>query len=365
MFNAHLLQLAEAHQALSKSQALLITGPLGHGAGLFARTLAKARLCERRTESSNSAIACEQCPSCHWFALGHHPDYRRLSLDNMDELADSEDGAAEAEAAPETISAKKGAKKPTQITLEALRSLGDFFTVGGHRGQGRFVIIEPVEALNVFAANRLLKTLEEPTSGLVFLLVAESTKSILPTIRSRCHVIALPAVPAQEAQEWVAKQLETATSKPQNLNTKQIERLVQEAAGAPLLAAQLADPEQNAIHRLVLDAIAALPDTDLVDTAQALQAAEPKVVFSVLQRWLEDLARVCAGAAPRYFGEHQQRLSLLAKRTQLQKIGIANEALMRERRLVSHPLNWRLFCEQTLAIYVRSYRVDPVIKVLR
>jgi DNA polymerase III subunit delta' len=365
MFNAHLNQLAEAHQALLKSQALLITAPLGHGAGLFARTLAKARLCEQRGVNPDSLIACEHCPSCHWFALGHHPDYRRLSLDNMDELAESDDGSGDTEVVVETASSKKAAKKPNQITLEALRSLGDFFTVGGHRGQGRFVIIEPVEALNSFAANRLLKTLEEPTPGLVFLLVAESTKSILATIRSRCHVIALPAVPSQEAQEWVAKYLSNVGSKTIGISASQIMRLVQEAGGAPLLAAQLADPEQNAIHRLVLDAIAALPDTDLVDTAQALQAAEPKVVFSVLQRWLEDLARVCAGAAPRYFGEHQQRLILLAKRTQLQKIGIANEALMRERRLVSHPLNWRLFCEQTLAIYVRSYRADPVNKVLR
>jgi DNA polymerase III subunit delta' len=365
MFKAHLLQLTEAHQALGKSQALLITGPVGHGAGLFARTLAKARLCEQRNSKPNSHIACEQCPSCHWFALGHHPDYRRLSLDTMDELAEGDDGSSESETITESTSSKKTAKKPTQITLEALRSLGDFFTVGGHRGQGRFVIVEPVEALNVFAANRLLKTLEEPTPGLVFILVAESTKSILPTIRSRCHVIALPAVPTAEAQEWVSKQIEMASTKPMPLKSGQIERLIQEAGGAPLLAAQLADPEQNAIHRLVLDAIAALPDTDLVDTAQALQAAEPKVVFSVLQRWLEDLARVCAGATPRYFGEHQQRLTLLAKRTQLQKIGIANEALMRERRLVSHPLNWRLFCEQTLAIYVRSYRSDPVAKVLR
>jgi DNA polymerase III subunit delta' len=365
MFNAHFKQLREAHQALDKSQALLITGPLGHGAGLFAKTLAKARLCEQRTAKADALVACETCPSCHWFNLGHHPDYRRLALDSIDEFAESEDGAGEAEAVEQTASAKKAAKKPTQITLEALRALGDFFTVGGHRGQGRFVIIEPVEALNVFAANRLLKTLEEPTLGLVFLLVAESSKGILPTIRSRCHVIALPAVPEKEAQTWLGDYLNAADLKSEKMDAKQIERLVHQAGGAPLLAAQLADPEQNAIHRLVLDAIAALPDTDLVDTAQALQAAEPKVVFSVLQRWLEDLGRVCAGAAPRYFGEHQQRLSLLAKRTQLQKIGFTSEALMRERRLVSHPLNWRLFCEQTLAIYVRSYRADPTAKVLR
>ncbi len=364
MFKSHSNAYSEAHVALQKSQAVLITAPLGHGAGLFARALAKAKLCETRDQATN-AIACGNCPSCHWFELGHHPDFRRLGLDTGDG-SDEADEAGEPPESKESESTKKAAKKPTQITLPALVALGDFFNVGAHRGQGRYVIIEPIEALNVFAANRLLKTLEEPSPGLTFLLVAESSKGILPTIRSRCQVIALPAVSEPEAQQWVADQLKLADGEQSSTaSAAQIAVWVKQAGGAPLLAVQLADPEQSAIHRLVLEGIAALPETDLVDTAQALQVAEPKVVFSVLQRWLEDLARVCAGASPRYFGEHQQRLKLLAKRTQLQKIAIANEALKHERRLANHPLNWRLFCEQTLAIYVRSYRSDSVEKVPR
>lgn len=59
-------------------------------------------------------------------------------------------------------------------------------------GSRRAVIIEPADDMNTHAANKLLKSLEEPPPGTFFLLVTHSPARLLPTIRSRCRVLRFP-----------------------------------------------------------------------------------------------------------------------------------------------------------------------------
>ena len=56
-----------------------------------------------------------------------------------------------------------------------------------HHGGRRVVIIDPVEAMNPFTANALLKLLEEPPADATLLLVSSQPRRLLPTIRSRCQ----------------------------------------------------------------------------------------------------------------------------------------------------------------------------------
>ena len=52
--------------------------------------------------------------------------------------------------------------------------------------EGRAVLLYHVERMNEESANALLKVMEEPPEGVLFLLTADSLASVLPTIRSRC-----------------------------------------------------------------------------------------------------------------------------------------------------------------------------------
>ena len=61
----------------------------------------------------------------------------------------------------------------------------------------RVVVINDAETLEVSAANALLKRLEEPPAGTIFLLVAHSAGRLLPTIRSRCRVLRFEALDDQ------------------------------------------------------------------------------------------------------------------------------------------------------------------------
>jgi DNA polymerase-3 subunit delta' len=79
----------------------------------------------------------------------------------------------------------------TEITVDEVRRLKTFLALTSDENAWRVVIVDPADDLNANAANALLKSLEEPPRRTVFLLVAQSPGSLLPTIRSRCRTLGL------------------------------------------------------------------------------------------------------------------------------------------------------------------------------
>lgn len=75
------------------------------------------------------------------------------------------------------------------ITVDQVRGVQRDLTTKPMLGERRAIIIDAADDLEKGAANALLKSLEEPPAGSVFLLVAHRPGSLLPTIRSRCRTI--------------------------------------------------------------------------------------------------------------------------------------------------------------------------------
>jgi DNA polymerase-3 subunit delta' len=302
--------------------ALLLLGLPGIGKSRFALALGAALLCEAPRPDRR---ACGRCDACGWVAADTHPDLRRLSLEVDD------DG-----------------KQAREIKVEQARALTQFLMVGGHRGGRRVVLIDPADAMNTVTDNALLKTLEEPGDGVVFVLVTSRPDAIPPTVRSRCQLGVLDAPPWEAASDWVRRQ---AGCSPAEAAT-----WLAMAGGAPLHAVGFAEPSQAAAHRTMLEAISRLPDTSPVAAADALQPWHGRSWLPMLQRWLIDLARCSAGAGPRYFPAQSARLSELAARIELPGLVEASRGLAAQYRFVEHPLNARLFCEESLEVYLRAFR---------
>ena len=179
--------------------ALLLYGQAGIGKLQFARHLAQGMLCEAPTANGEP---CGQCAACNWFVQGNHPDYRALL---PEALAGEAVGAAPA-GADEKADGEEGKKTRTlskEIKIEQVRALLDFCGVGAHRGGARVVLVYPAEALNAASANALLKTLEEPPAGVVFLLVSARVDRLLPTIISRCRQWPMSTPSPDEARAWL------------------------------------------------------------------------------------------------------------------------------------------------------------------
>lgn len=79
----------------------------------------------------------------------------------------------------------------TVVTVDEIRRVNRFLSMTAHDGGWRVVIIDPADDMNTNAANALLKNLEEPPAKTLFVLIAHSLGSLLPTIRSRCQTIRL------------------------------------------------------------------------------------------------------------------------------------------------------------------------------
>jgi DNA polymerase-3 subunit delta' len=152
--------------------SLLLSGPRGLGKFDLARAFAASLLCENPLQNGN---ACGSCLACNWLSQGNHPDFRLLQPDAL----------AESEGEEGTEVKESGKKASQQITIDQVRGLDDFLHVGTHRHGLRVVIVCPAEAMNRSTANALLKTLEEPAAGTLFLLVSNEPERLLPTIRSR------------------------------------------------------------------------------------------------------------------------------------------------------------------------------------
>lgn len=92
-----------------------------------------------------------------------------------------------------------------QIVVEAIRDVEDWSATAPIESHYKFALIAPADAMNLSAANSLLKVLEEPPSRLVLILTATDPSALLPTIRSRCTPFALDAVPKEEIVPWLER----------------------------------------------------------------------------------------------------------------------------------------------------------------
>ena len=85
----------------------------------------------------------------------------------------------------------KNKRFPTAITVDDVRRLKDFLTHKATGGNWRIVVVDRADEMNINAANALLKSLEEPPTRTVFLLIVNELGRMLPTIRSRCRLLHL------------------------------------------------------------------------------------------------------------------------------------------------------------------------------
>jgi len=79
----------------------------------------------------------------------------------------------------------------TEIGVDQIRAVAEFMHLTAAEGGWRVVIVDALDALNLNAANALLKVLEEPPANALLILIAHAPGAVLATIRSRCRLLRL------------------------------------------------------------------------------------------------------------------------------------------------------------------------------
>ncbi|WP_373987074.1 DNA polymerase III subunit delta' [Duganella sp. BuS-21] len=310
--------------------AILFHGAAGIGKSDFIEAFAQGLLCEAVLPDGH---ACGQCASCGWFSQHNHPDYRRVRPESMEDEIAEEEGDGE----------KKSAKTKTpskEIKIEQIRNLADFMNISTHRQGLRVVVLYPAEALNMPASNALLKTLEEPPPGTVFLVASNSLDRVLPTILSRCRKFALPMPSHAEALAWLKAQ-----------GVADAYSWLREQGGAPLAAMAHAENGSREELETLLQLLAHPSIEGALKVADKLQKVPLNQPVSWLQRWLYDVFSYKLAGNIRYYPRYQKELAGLADKIHVSRLLAAIKGANERRATADHPLSPKLFLEDMLLEY--------------
>ena len=175
--------------------AILFVGPSGIGKKKMALAFAQVLVCEV------SPQACGLCGPC--IRIEKMQSESLVILEPDTELA-----------------------KPI-IKVDKIRDLLQSLALAGI-GAARVVIIDQAQTLNEQASNALLKTLEEPTENIYFILIANDDRQFLPTIRSRAQVMRFSALSLDEIKsvkpglpDWVYRSSRGQVDRLELLSTKE------------------------------------------------------------------------------------------------------------------------------------------------
>lgn len=244
----HLTRLADSGRM---PHALLIHGAHGVGKQQLAEALIARTLCANPQDQ-----ACGHCHSCAMLASGYHPDLLRVS---------PEEGKR-------------------QIRIDPIREVNRFVSQTAQQGGYRVIVISPAEAMNIAAANALLKSLEEPGDKTLFILLSDVPSRMLATIRSRCQQWSLPSVAFDACRGWLIEQLNSV---------EEAYFWWQVAGGLPLLAAELAAPDERALRHQIHDSFEQLVrGAEPVSEAARLDRQAIDAILWYGIAWLEDLIRL-------------------------------------------------------------------------
>jgi len=164
------------------AHALLFSGPSGAGKFLAAERLTLGLLCAR-----GPGAPCLACGPCKRALADHHPDVFVV------------DPEAEGE---EEIKLQRIAPRAEDSTP----NVGEFLSLKPMEGGWRIVLLREAERLNTEAQNALLKTLEEPGSDTLLVLVTARPDLLLATVHSRCVRVRFGAPAAEIASALLARE---------------------------------------------------------------------------------------------------------------------------------------------------------------
>ena len=288
--------------------AILLAGPDGLGKGDFARRLSRSLVCAEVTDTGD---ACGRCVACRQAEAGSHPDQRTLTPEEPGKM----------------------------INIDAIRELTAKSVLSAQEGGYRVFLIEPAEAMNRAATNALLKTLEEPSSRTVLILVSSHPDRLAATIRSRCQLLKFNIPAAADVRTWLAERI----------GESGLDELLAISGGAPLRALQAREQGWLEESRRICQELLSLKrrETNPISIVEEWEKRPLSLLSDSLKRCLSDLVKFASGLrdAMIYHPGMRDDLQCLGEGIDLQMLYSFNDELLRMDRDSSHNLNVQMQLE--------------------
>jgi DNA polymerase-3 subunit delta' len=267
--------LTAALRSRSVHHAYLFEGPEGVGKELAALGLGQALMCLEKPQEG-----CGVCSICVRVAKRSHPDMLWLMPE---------------EALIERKLAGRGdfARTPSRdIRVDQVRALQERLALRPLEAEQKLVIVVEAQKLNEKAQNAFLKTLEEPPSNTIIVLLSSASDKLLPTIKSRTSRVRFGPLPA----ELIAKHLVSA----KKMDAALAPKLAVLAEGSLARASELDPDELEERSALIRDFENLSPTSPTTWIRFAEQYAgsreDAEQAFEVLATWTRDVLVVGTGS---------------------------------------------------------------------
>ena len=300
--------------------ALIFSGAEGLGKRALAETLASSLLCNA---PAADGVPCGRCKGCLLRKAGTHPDFRSI--------------------APEEAG--------KEILVGSIRAYIEKAGLSNQLGGYKVLLIEPAEAMNVAAANSLLKTLEEPAESTLMILVTAHPARLQATIRSRCQMVLFTRPGRAEGLAWWRDQGVSGDA----------ELLLGLADGAPLRALALDQPEILQERKAALEEFCALLEGrgDALAAAELWEKRDLQRLFLWMSGWVIDMLRLFGGGEVQLANvDQQERFRRLAERLDARALFTLLDKVYEGRRGLRGSLNTRLLVEDLLLSVTQCARVS-------
>ncbi len=299
--------------------AIMLSGVSGIGKIDFARFLAAYLLCSKKLNGD----MCGVCHNCKLLKSDTHPDFKFVQPES--------EGKA--------------------IRVDQIRELATFFTMSSQLSGYKAAIIYPADKMNRNAANSLLKTLEEPSSRSVMILVTERPASLPATVRSRCQVIDFAIPDKEQALTWLSDNSEV-------LDKSRLELALRLAAGKPFEAInflneenmQLRVQEFSNIERIVAGKLSPMA------LAEKWSKANNKVLLEWLSSWVNDMILIKQAADSDYLINQDiyERISRLSAIISLKRLYEILDSINDAARFIDRQANLQLLFENMLLLWQKN-----------
>lgn len=152
------------------SHSYIFEGSYGIGKNTFALELAKLILCEEKEGDK----PCNNCKSCSMIDANTHPDVILIDKDTK-------------------------VTKVETIREKIIREMD----IKPYHSEYKIIIVKSADSINIQGQNAMLKTIEEPHSYGIIILVCENLASLLPTIKSRCIVVRFNPINKEQMTQYL------------------------------------------------------------------------------------------------------------------------------------------------------------------
>lgn len=305
--------------------ALLLSGSKGTGRLDFAEKLVTSLLCTSPVDETS----CGNCQSCKTYHSSANPDFLRVEL----------------------LEGKQ------QISVDQVRKISEFISYTRSFDAYRVVLISPAERMNLNSANSLLKSLEEPASNTVIILVTTHLGKMLPTIKSRCQLLTLPTPETKQAVSWLQDMLPMINNPEELLNM---------AHGQPLTAMNISDDALQNRADVVDDLIALCSEKKTItEIAKEWEKNDQTMLLNWQITWLQDIIKNNAidDQNTQAQTENINKISeKLIKIVNPEKQWQLYQQLINQRKTIHTSVNSLLFVENMLILWLQASHTAKYIK---